>query len=167
MNFDIKSVKELNRDDNIGINMDNFEKICDVVKKDFDKLGISSNGMLIYYQRYSYAASVLAIKVLVGDDNDVSNYIVSGCRADYNNNMANCDVYLHSVAKNNLKLVDLVNLISNDIVTFFEKMENDLLKKQLINLDCSFVIPLTREKSNGIKNKETNLKKKIHSLFKR
>ena len=167
MEFDIKNVKELNKNDNIGINMNNFVKLCDVVKKNFNKLGIGSNGMLIYYQRYSYAASVLAIKVLSGDDNDINNYIVNGCSVNYNNNYVNCNVYLHSFGKNDLKLVNMINLVSNDIVTFFEDVEHELVKKQLTNLEVSFIIPLNREKIKVISSKESDLKRKIRSLFKK
>ena len=167
MEFDIKNVKELNKDINIGININNFENLVDVVKKYFEKLGISSNGMLIYYQRYSYAASVLAIKVLSGDVNDINNYIVNGCSVDYINNHVICNVYLHSFAKNDLKLVNMVNLVSNDIVTFFESVERELSKKQLTNLEVSFVIPLDREKGKEIKFKDSNFKRKIRSLLKK
>ena len=163
MEFD----EELYKEKNIGININVFDNLTNVIIKSFDKLGINSKGMLIYYQRYSYSASVLAIKVLSGDVNDINNYIVNGCSVNYNDNYVNCNVYLHSFGKNDLKLVNMVNLVSNDIVAFFEDVEHELVKKQLTNLEVSFVIPLDREKSKGISSKESNLKRKIRSLFKK
>lgn len=167
MEFDVTNVKELYKEKNIGINIDVFDNLTNVVIKSFDKLGINLKGMLIYYQRYSYSSSVLAVKVLSGDDSDINNYMVNGCSVSYNNDYANCNVYLHSLGKNDLKLVNIANLISNDIVTFFEDIEQELVKKKLTNLEVSFVIPLDRVKDVGTDFRESNLKKKMRSIFKR
>lgn len=147
-----------------NINEKNFKEMVEIVNDAFQRLSINPNGMSIYYQRNSNGTSILAIKVTQGDDSDTDNYMINGCNVNYYSNDLTCDVYLHANAKSAQKASNLASYISRYIVTFFEKVERDLLDKKLIDLEMSLRMPLKPEESFHEKEQK-GIKKFIKTLF--
>ena len=145
------------------INKDNFNQLVEVIKIAFKKIGIKIDEMLISYQRYANKSSILAIKLLQGSDNDIDNYIFFGCNVDNSNR---CDIFMHSEAKFAEKALQVANLITSDIIIFFNNVEMDLSEKNLDNLEISFKIPLGEDISHDTEKKEFCLKKLVKSIFK-
>lgn len=147
----------------LEINIENFNHIVDIIRIALNRMKINTDDLSIIYQRHTDRTSILAIKVCYGDDNALENYMFNGCNVEYFKDSLSCDVYLHAKSKASKNSVNLSNLISKEIVTFFEQVENDLLKKNLTNLELYVKIPL----NNQAKSKEKGIKRLIRSLFKK
>lgn len=139
------------------INGYNFNQIVKIIKKTFKKLGIVTDEKLIIYQRYADKSSMLAIKLLQGSDSDIDNYIFFGC---YANSFKSCEIWLHAEAKAE-RALEVINLISQHIITFFKNVEMDLFKKNLSDLEICFKIPLGENMSQDNERKEGKLKQLI------
>lgn len=145
-----------------NIDIEEFNKIREVFKFNLDKLGINVEDMKMFYQRNEDATSVLAVQVTKGLDNDVSNYMINGCKAWNHGSSVNCDVYLHAEAKSAQKSVRLASLITKDVVSFFENVENGLLKSNNFDLSFSIMMPIEEVKEK----EDTGVKKLIKRFFK-
>ena len=124
--IDMNSINETKDLENIDIN--EFDRIKEVLKEALKRTGINPESMKMFYQRNEDATSVLALQVTSGLDSDVANYMINGCKAWNHGTSVNCDVYLHAEAKSAQKSVRLASLITKDVVSFFENVENGLLK---------------------------------------
>lgn len=59
----------------------------------------------------------------------------------------------------------MAGLISRDIVNFFEKTENLLLKNDKFDLSLSFMIDMTIKKQQSEKEESNNIKRLIKKFF--
>lgn len=146
-----------------NINNEEFYKIIEIVASTFERININPKDKKIYYQRNSDATSILAIQVMDGSDSDINNYLFNGCEACIYGSNVNCDVYIHSKAKSGQNSSKLVNLISRDIIQFFEKTEEELLKNNNFNLSLSLMMPIDIKKEK----EQRNIKKFVKSIFKK
>lgn len=160
-NFNIINSNELIEVDNINIK--EFYKIIEIVKVSLIKIGVNPEGMKIYYQRNFDATSILAIQVTNGLDNDISNYMFNGCRTWRHGSNVRCDVHMHSESKSAQKSIKLANLITEDVVNFFEKIEKRLLKSDNFDLSLSFMMPIDIKKEK----EEKNIKKLVKRVLKK
>lgn len=157
------NTKELVKLDDINFDTGEFYKIMEVFKIALRKNSINPGGMQMIYQRKEDATSILAVQVTNGLDNDMSNYMINGCQAWKRGNDVNCDVYLHAEAKSAQKSARLASMITKDIVSFFENVEKELIKKGLYDISMSMMVSLedTKEKE------ETGVKKLLKRFFNR
>lgn len=132
-----------------------FNHITEVIRITLMRLGILLDDKLITYQRRNDNSSVLGIKVLSGDDNDIANYLFLGCMVD---EFYNCDIYMHADKKCSLIASRIASMISLDAIRFFNSIEDDLKDKNLTGIDISIRIPLgdnlridTSKRTKGIK----------------
>lgn len=160
--FNINNCNELISIENINIDTQEFYKIIKIVKLSLRKIGVNPNGLQLYYQRNLDATSILAIQVTHGDNCDIKNYMLNGCKSWKQDSSINCDIYIHSDAKSAQKSMKLSNLISRDIIDFFEKSEKMLLKNNNFDLPLSFMIPLDIKKEK----EENSIKKLIKKILK-
>ena len=166
MNFNELNISNFNENlDTIPsyIDMQNFNYIIEIIRNAFKRLNINPEGKSIYYKRYTNGKSVIAIKVSQGDDNDISNYMFNGCDAFW----GKCNVYMHSKPKSSQKSMNIANLISKEIVLFFEKIEHNLSKNNLSDIEFSIKIPLTKELDTKLISKKSKIKKLIKNMFSR
>ena len=148
-----------------------FEKIVPEIKTIFRKIGIDSNNKYLYYERKKNGTSILAIQLINGNKNDVSNYMVFGCRSlidsTFTNKSVCCDIYLYADAKSGNYAQNILNVISKQIIEFFEYIENDLCIKNELTKEISFLIPLNQWKIISSSDEQNNIKTKILSIFKK
>ena len=88
----------------------------------------------------------------------------NGADASYFRDSHRCDVYLHANAKCAQLASRMANLISKDIVKFFNDMEEYLLNNYMNDLEFSIRIPLVQNKNV---EKESGVKRLINKFFKR
>lgn len=157
------NTKELVKLDDINFDTGEFYKIMEVFKIALRKNSINPEGMQMIYQRKEDATSILAVQVTNGLDNDISNYMINGCQAWKRDNDVSCDVYLHAEAKSAQKSVRLASIVTKDIVSFFENVEKELIKKGLYDISISMMMPLEETKEK----EETGVKKLIKRFFNR
>ena len=77
---------ELAELENSEIDLKEFYKLIKIVKLTFIKNNFNTNNINIRYQRLSNANSILAIKVMPGEDDDLENYMVNGCKTTIQDN---------------------------------------------------------------------------------
>lgn len=143
------------------INKLEFYKIIETIQNSLTKIGIDTEGMKVYYQREIDATSILAIQVSKGSYKDINNYMITGCKTHYHGIDAECDIYMHSKSKSAQKSSELAFLITKDIVDFFEKIENELLRENNFYLPLAIMIPLDKE----IIKEENNIKKLLKKIL--
>lgn len=166
--ININDCRELSEINDMNIDEKIFEDLITLVKNTFKRLSINTNDMYMYYQRFANQTSVLALKVTSGSNDDIENYMINGCDARWNrSNDISCDVYLHAKAKSAKKSTEIAGLISKDIVNFFNKIETELNKNNLKNIELSVFLPLfekkdTEEKSQEVK--ESKIKRLIRKF---
>ena len=138
-----------------------FYRIIEVIKIGLKKININPKDLYVYYQRQFDGTSILAIQLIRGDCLDTKNFMFNGCQVFYYGDVLNCDVYLHANAKCAQNANKLSGLISHDIVSFFESVENDLLKKNLKDVSIAINMPIeqVKEKEQG------SIKKLIRTFF--
>lgn len=138
-----------------GINFKYFNKILERIRAVFKELHISVNDKSIYYERYSNKTSILAIKLANGDDFDSTLYMFNGCDASSFEKYSSCDVYLHADKKVAQLASRMANLMSRDIVRFFEDFESELLSNNQSNISFSLRMPIyeKEKKSNVVPKK--------------
>lgn len=167
INIDIVNGTDFIQNNNINFNMNPFYKMIQIIKDTFKSVGIDYNDMKIFYQRFANGKSLLAIKVLEGDDNDQTNYMFNFCQATHYGKDTFCNVYLHADKKCSKIASKLIRLLSKNIISFFEEIERDFNKKGITNLECSFLIPLINKKldANSSKNNTSKIKKLINNIL--
>lgn len=144
------------------ISSESFEKLRDILTAYYEYRGISLENMNIEYQRFSNANSVLAIKLLEGENTDKGNYMFIGTSTSYSNGKPYCDVFMHADAKCAEEAMELSRYASRKIVNFFEETEKDLVDKNITDSEFAISIPLSEQKevsTSKSKPQETGLKK--------
>lgn len=153
-NFNIERCTELSLINDLSFANEIFlsivEKIIDCMKK----LKIDINGKCLYYQRYPNKTSVLAIKLNDEVDTDYTNYMLNGCDANYFDSSVMCDVYLHADAKVARSASNVANMISKDIVDFFNTIEGELVLHDLMDTEIMVKIPLVQYVNNNNNTRE-------------
>ena len=148
-----------------------FEKIIPEIESNFKRLGININNKYLYYERKKNGTSILAIQLLNGNKNDISNYMVFGCSSFVDSTIMNknvyCDIYLHADAKSGNYAQKVLNVMSKRIIEFFEYIENDLCIKNELTKEISFLIPLNQGKIISSSDEQNNIKTKILSIFRK
>lgn len=161
---DITNVIELST---LRINKEIFEQIKNKIIDALNKIGISNTDMSIYYERHSNGTSILAIKLSPGNDSDMNNYMINGCMVEYRNNNLSCDIGFHANAKVGQNAMKIANMINQDIILFFEKIEKDFFDKDLTDIELSIRILLGTQIEKTSSSKKNNIRTKIRSLLKR
>ena len=131
------------------------------------KLGINLNYKSIYYQRNTDKTSILAIKLSNGDDFDSTLYMFNGCDAMYFDGTNTCDVYLHANKKVGQEAMQMANIMSRDIVEFFDTIEGELILKGLSNSELFIKIPLVKQQEKSNDKKENKVLKFVKNIFKK
>lgn len=148
-----------------------FEKIIPEIEAVFKRIGININNKYLYYERKKNGTSTLAIQLIDGIKNDISNYMVFGCRSFVSGTFINknvcCDIYLHADAKSGNYAQKIINIMSKQIIQFFEFVENDLCRKNELTKEISFLVSLNQEKIISAPDEKNNMKSKILSIFKK
>lgn len=162
--FKVEESTELALFDSTIVDENIFIDIVDKIILSMNSLGISLEGKDVYYQRYANKTSILAIKVSNGEDSDVANFMFNGCDASEFERYMSCDVYLHAEAKSAQTSMKIANMISSDIVDFFNTLEGELVLNGNFDNEFFIRIPLcTKEK----KKKENNILQLIKNIFKK
>ena len=141
-NFNVEDSTSLSVIDNIDIDSEIFESIIDKITKCMISLNIKLDNKSVYYQRNANRTSILAIKLSNGSDNDIANFMFNGCDANYFKDSLSCDVYLHADKKVGQVSMNIANMISSDIVDFFNNIEGELAVKGLCDTELFVRIPL-------------------------
>lgn len=148
-----------------------FEKIIPEIEVIFKRLGININNKYLYYERKKNGNSILAIQLINGNKNHISNYMVFGCNTFISGEIINknvcCDIYLHADAKSGDYAQKIINIMSKQIIDFFENVENDLCRKNELTKEISFLVSLNQEKIISAPDEKNNMKSKILSIFKK
>lgn len=169
--FNIEECTELDSIIDSFFDVNEFYKIRDIIYNSLLSMDINPNNLIMYYQRYANATSILAIKLLPGNNDDISNYMFNGCQTFYDSSRkVTCDVFLHAEAKVGQLSMRLANMITSHLITFFEILEQDLANNGLEQSEFSFLIPLKdNKKLNSEKEKTGNnrLMKLVKSFFKK
>lgn len=147
-----------------------FEKILFEIEDVFKKIGININTKYLYYERKKNGTSILAIQLIDGNKNDISNYMIFGCSTFISGKIINknvcCDIYLHADAKSGNYAQKIINILSKQIIEFFENVENDLCRKNELTKEINYLISLNKEKIIG-SSEFNNMKQKILSIFRK
>ena len=157
-NIDISELNTLN------INLEIFEIIKNKIIETFNKIGLSTDDMSIYYERHADGSSILAIKLSRGEVFDHANYMINGCLVEYYNNEVSCDIVFHADQKVSQKAMNIANRNTNDIILFLRKLEQEIYNNGLSNIALSLQISLDNYKE---KEESRRDKSKIRSLLKR
>lgn len=139
--FDLKTnhnIKEFNIDEQI------FNDLIELLIMTFKTLNINIDDKNIYYERSNDGKSILAIKVLDGEDFIKANYMFIGCEVSYPCGGINCNVYMYAGAPSSSNSIKISNMYFTKLFNFFKEIETDLLNKNLINLEVSFKMPLVK-----------------------
>ena len=121
-NYSISNAIEIKEYNGLYLEMKYFYQLKEIIYNSLLLIGINADDMKMYYQRFSNSTSILAIKVLNGEDDNQKNYIFNGCQTVYYNNDCYCNIYLHADAKCNQIVMKLNRLISKDIINFFNRI---------------------------------------------
>lgn len=163
-NFNVEESRELSVIDTLGIDSEIFKSIVDKISYCLKKLNVNLEGKSVYYQRNMNKTSILAIKVSNGDDCDVTNFMFNGCDANEYARYMSCDVYLHADKKVGQVSMNISNMISSDIVDFFNTIEGELAMKGLSDSELFVKIPLTSETK---KKEDGKFLKLVRNIFKK
>ncbi len=148
-----------------------FEKIIPEIIKTLNRINIDNSNKYLYYERKKNGTSILAIQLINGNKNDISNYMVFGCSTFISGEIINknvcCDIYLHAEAKSGNFAQKIINIMSKQIIDFFENVENDLCRKNELTKEISFLVSLNQEKIISATDEKNNMKSKILSIFKK
>lgn len=150
---------------NRSLDTEIFYKLINAVKKGLLNNLISFDDKKIVYKRNPDGTSIIAIKLAEGDDKNTKNYMVVNCEAWKGADKVTCNVEMNADAKISVSSMKLSNLISRNIVEFFEEMENDLYRKNNFDISISLTIPLAEGKDLVENNKTKS--KSIKNIFKR
>jgi len=150
---------------NMSLDTEIFYKLINVVKKGLLYNLIDFDDKKIVYKRNPDGTSMIAIKLAEGDDKNTKNYMVVNCEAWKGADKVTCNVEMNADAKISVSSMKLANLISRNIVEFFEEIENDLYRKNNFDISISLTIPLGEGKDLAENNK--NKSKSIKNIFKR
>jgi hypothetical protein len=150
---------------NRSLDTEIFYKLINAVKKGLLNNLINFDDKKIVYKRNPDGTSIIAIKLAEGDDKNTKNYMVVNCEAWKGADKVTCNVEMNADAKISVSSMKLSNLISRNIVEFFEEMENDLYRKNNFDISISLTIPLAEGK-DLIENNKTK-SKSIKNIFKR
>lgn len=165
--FNVEESKELTVLHEIDIDESIFLDIRSRIINAMDSLGIKLEGKSIYYQRFANKTSVLAIKLGKGEDSDTNNFMFNGCDATYFDGHNSCDVYLHANKKVGQEAMAMANMVSRDIVDFFDTLERELAVKGLNNSELLLRIPLVIEDKKEKASKDNSVIKLIKTIFKK
>ena len=149
------------------VSSESFEKLRDIMIAYYEYRGINLESMNIVYQRFSNSNSVLAIKLVEGENADKENYMFVGATPSYYNGKVQCDVYMHAEKKCANEALELSRQASRKIVEFFQTTEKDLVDKNITDSEFAITIPLlTQKKGQSTKNKDnsTVLKKTMKKI---
>ena len=163
-NFNVEGSTSLSVIDTIDIDSEIFEDIIDKITRCMMKLNIKLDNKSIYYQRNANKTSVLAIKVGNGSDNDIANFMFTGCDANYFKDSLSCDVYLHADKKVGQVSMSIANMISSDIVDFFNTVEGELVIKGLSETELFVRIPLGVQTK---KKEDSKFLRLVKNIFKK
>lgn len=150
---------------NRSLDTEIFYKLINAVKKGLLNNLINFDDKKIVYKRNPDGTSIIAIKLAEGDDKNTKNYMVVNCEAWKGADKVTCNVEMNADAKISVSSMKLSNLISRNIVEFFEEMENDLYRKNNFDISISLTIPLAEGKDLVENNKTKS--KSIKNIFKR
>lgn len=157
-NIDISELNTLN------INLEIFETIKNKIIETFNKIGLSTDDMSIYYERHADGSSILAIKLSKGEDFNITNYMINGCLVEYHNNEVFCDIGFHADKKVSQRALEVARINTKDIILFFKTLEQEIYNNGSSSIELSLQIPLDDYKE---KEKPNNGKSKMRSLFKK
>lgn len=166
-NFKVEESKELAVVQEIDLDESIFTDIIDKIIMCMTSLGISLDDKSVYYQRFANKTSILAIKLGKGEDSDTNNFMFNGCDATYFNGCGSCDVYLHANKKIGQEAMKMANMMSRDIVDFFDTVEGELAIKGFSESELFIKIPLVREKEVKKENKDNRVLKFVRNIFKK
>lgn len=164
-NFNVENSTELSVVNEINIDESIFTDMIDTISNAMNRLGIKLDGKSIYYQRNANKTSILAVKLCNGDDNDTNNYMINGCDATYFNGHGSCDVYLHANKKVGQAAMNMANMVSSDIVSFFDTIEGELALNGLTESELFIRIPLGIKEEQVKDNKENRVLRFVRKIF--
>ncbi len=165
--FKVEESKELAVVQEIDLDESIFTNIIDKIIMCMTSLGINLDDKSVYYQRLTNKTSILAIKLCSGEDSDTNNFMFNGCDASYFNGHGSCDVYLHANKKIGQEAMKMANMMSRDIVDFFDTVEGELAIKGFSESELFIKIPLVREKEVKKENKDNRVLKFVKNIFKK
>lgn len=141
---------------------ESFIELINIVKTCYKSMGINIDKMRMEYHRFLNKNSVLAIKLLEESDYERNNYMFVGCSPHNYNDKIHCDVFIHADAKCAQEAMEMSRRISRNIVSFFEKTEQELEENGMSDMEFSVTIPLTEDQKNqdsAPTKKETGFKR--------
>ncbi len=165
--FKVEESTELSVLQTIDIDENIFLDIIDKVISCMTRLGIKLDDKNVYYQRYANKTSILAIKLGKGEDSDTNNFMFNGCDATYFNGDRSCDVYLHANKKIGQEAMNMANMMSGDIVEFFNTIEGELALNGLSDSELFIRMPLSKEKDKKNDKKGNRLLKVVKNMLKK
>ena len=148
-------------------NSDVFEiillsKLQKSIAKAFFSIGVDETIKSIRYTRKSNGKSVLSIKLNDGLDSDVNNYIHFGAEPVKFEDFQAVNIFVHADKVISSDANIMLNLVQDDVRSFFEKFEDYLIQNNIENKEYDVhmsVKTLKKEKDSvltRIKNIFTN-----------
>lgn len=142
-----------------------FVELTSKVNSCLTRMNLNKEDVLIYYERYENKDSLLAIKIKKGKISNGENYAFIACHPYYGKDIF-CNVEMYSDSGS--LAMNMANLLSRDIVFFFEKIEEELKNNKCDNLQISNVIFLDqKDEKETLLAEDNSVKVKIKRLFKR
>ncbi len=146
-------------------NSDVFEiillsKLQKGISKAFSSVGVDETNKSIRYTRKSNGKSVLSIKLNDGLDSDVNNYIHFGAEPVKFEGFQAVNIFVHADKVISRDASIMLNLVQDDVRSFFEKFEDYLTKNDLENKEYDVHIPV-----KTLKKEKTSVLTRIKKLF--
>ena len=121
------------------------------IAKAFFSIGIDESHKNIRYIRKSNGKSMLSIKLNDGLDSDIKNYIHFGAEPVIFKDFRAVNIFVHADKAVSIKANYIINLVQDDVRSFFESFENYLAQNDIENNEYDISMPveaLIQEKSN-------------------
>lgn len=166
-NFKVEESRELATIQEFELEESIFTDLVDKIITNMSRIGISLEDKCVFYQRFANKTSILAIKLGKGEDSDTNNFMFNGCDAMYFDGTNTCDVYLHANKKVGQEAMQMANIMSRDIVEFFDTIEGELILKGLSNSELFIKILLVKQQEKSNDKKENKVLKFVKNIFKK
>ena len=166
-NFKVEDSRELSTIQEFELEESIFTDLVDKIITNMSRIGISLENKCVFYQRFANKTSILAIKLGNGEDSDTNNFMFNGCDATYFDGNNTCDVYLHANKKIGQEAMQMANMMSRDIVEFFDTIEGEFVIKGMADSELFIKIPLVRQQEKSNDKKENKVLKFVKNIFKK
>lgn len=159
--IDVIKFENNNKGNNIEFGTEIFERLVLKVKAVAPVLKMKEEDLYFYYERFPDNTSLLALKIKEGK-NDRKAFALIGCNSYIMNKKVYCNVEMYS--DSGKEAMKMANLLVNDIVQFFQDLENEIYEK---NIKCDSLTKIISLSDIKIKPANKSHIKLIDRIFKK